>query len=114
MEKHKEKRRRWTLEIATAELGRWRDSGLSAGEYARRRGIDPQRLYWWARRVEAPPGEAAPGFTEIILAPAASGDGARGGVVIHLRSGHRIMVEPSFDAEVLRRVVAVLAEEHLC
>lgn len=46
-----EPRRRWTEAEARAVLEDWRASGLSAGAFAAARGLNPQRLYWWKKRL---------------------------------------------------------------
>src|SRR5215467_13169931 len=44
-------RRRWTLADARAALSALAASGLSVGTFARREGLDEERLYRWRRRL---------------------------------------------------------------
>lgn len=41
----------WTEDEGRAALEAWRASGESLAAFARREGIDVQRLYWWKRRL---------------------------------------------------------------
>lgn len=109
----KQRRGRWTPEIASAEVSRWRKSGLSAREYAARRGFDVQRLYWWARRVDSGSSGRAQRFAEVVFAPTPARE-SRTGIVVHIRGGHHIVVEAGFDPEALRSVVAALSEAPPC
>jgi hypothetical protein len=47
------RRKRRSAEQWAAEVESWRGSGLSAKEYAQRKGLSLQRLQWWGRRVDA-------------------------------------------------------------
>lgn len=64
--------RRWTQwkpEHARALLAEWRASGLSLGAFAQQRGVRPERLEWWQRRLgewETPKAQAG----EARLVPA--------------------------------------------
>jgi hypothetical protein len=50
--------RRWNAEDAEKVLAAWRASGLPAQQFALEHGLDPQRLWWWQRRLREAPGEA--------------------------------------------------------
>ena len=101
--------RRWTEDSARAVLAAQSASGLSVAVFAAREGLDPQRLYFWRRRLgnSTEPSEA-PTFIEVR--PATS----RELVEIALRSGHVIRVAESIDADVLRRLVDALEEGRAC
>jgi len=42
---------RWTADEAREVLERWRASGESVRAYGRDHGIDPQRLFYWRRKL---------------------------------------------------------------
>jgi hypothetical protein len=44
------RQRRWTASDAEQALEAWRRTSLSAREFCRIYGMDPQRLLWWNRR----------------------------------------------------------------
>lgn len=55
-------------------MGRWRESGLSAPEFAEPRGLDPQQLRWWAWRLRSdssPASDAHAGASKLAQATAA-------------------------------------------
>lgn len=45
------KRERWTEARARAVLDAWGRSGLTLSAFARQRGVGPQRLAWWRKRL---------------------------------------------------------------
>jgi hypothetical protein len=84
----------------------WRGSGQSLEGFARRHGVDWRRLRRWSTRLDA----SAPAiqFHPVRIAEVVGrADGAEA-IEIELRSGHRVRVPRGFEAEDLRRVVAVL------
>lgn len=112
------------------------DSGLSAAAYCREHGLDAASFYRWKRvlresgelpgetgaqgrgrreRAAASSGMGArpPLFAEVRLAGAgdaatAPGHSAGAGVEVCLRGGQVVRVAAGFDAQTLRRVLAVL------
>src|SRR5690606_23488942 len=107
---------------------RWRDSGLTAAEFAAETGINARTLaYWkWAltreqkaavrsrgRNPQAggangspqsePNNEASPGFVELTGTPS-----ARDGFELELRGSVRLRVPSDFDSAALRRLLQVL------
>lgn len=102
----------WTEVEARSVLGAWRRSGQSIETFARTRGLVPQRLYWWKRKL----GIAAAKTKEVGLVPVRVADGSVGGVTarrgepvtVLLRSGHMIKVGCDFDEHAFSRVVALL------
>ena len=44
-------RGRWTEREGRQAVAAWRRSELSASEFARRHGLNPQRLCWWRKRL---------------------------------------------------------------
>ena len=88
------------------EVQGWRSSGLTAGQYAARRGYSVASLMRWAKAAPAEVGAtgAAPRFVQLLVATS-----PRSSVLVVEVGGARIRVEPGFDAEHLRAVVAALA-----
>ena len=83
------------------------ESGETVEAFCRERGLTTSQFYTWRKRLR---GSAAERFLEVQLAkPAARPMPAkRGSVEIRLAEGHCVLVEPGFDAEHLRAVVAAL------
>ena len=105
-----ETKSRWTSEYARQVLAHADQSGLTDHAFARQKGICPQRLWWWRKRLTegATPAQtpAAP-FVEVRL-PAAM---PRQPFAVQTRSGRTILVPAGFDAAELRRLLAALEEE---
>ena len=90
----------WREAEARIVVEAWRNSGASLSEFARRHRVEPERVARWAGRLAS---EAAPvRFHPVRLA------GSREAIEIHLVGGQRVRVAPGFEAEDLRRVLAVL------
>jgi hypothetical protein len=109
---------KWRRLVAEQEA-----SGLSVQRFCRRRGIPASSLFAWRRKVrEAAAGSARRvGFVELVPEGAAGGgradhtadrvgegDPARGGVVVELVCGRRIIVQRGFACQVLAEVVRTL------
>ena len=90
------KRRSWAEHVE-----RWRRSGQSAREYASREGLNAATLYGWSSRLGRTEGAAAH-FIEVT--PAAEPCHLE----LHLGQGVTVKVEPGFDRQLLREVVAAL------
>ena len=107
------------------ELRRWRESGQSATEYARQRGIHAGTLAGWASKVRdsvvAPrvsSGQRNSMFVPVHVAPAAEtaagkADADRGQVEVVLRNGRSVRVSGKFDGEVVVRLL-MIAEGASC
>lgn len=94
----------WREAEARVVVEAWRTSGEGLVGFARRYGVEPGRVARWAARLG---GAAAPmRFHPVRLAERIHGDGAA--IEIHLVGGRRVRVAPGFQAEDLRRVLAVL------
>jgi hypothetical protein len=111
-----------------ALIDQWRQSGLSLPAFCQRHGLSRGSMQNWvykpelkraveaARREaqghvdESPRSAAVPAFLPVRVVPAAVGDEAldRSGVEVVIGPGRRVVIGPGFDAETLRRVVAVL------
>ena len=94
---------RWTEVEGRAAVAAWRKSGLRASEFARRQGINVQRLHWWRKRL---PEEEAVELVPVELDEVRRGEP----VLVMLRSGHMLKVGRNFDEEAFARVVAVLEQ----
>ena len=103
----------WREADARVIVDAWRDSDETLARFAQRHGVHRGRVSRWAGRL----GSAAP--TPVRFHPVrVAGDGAshRGGasIEIALASGRCVRVAPGFDAEDLRRVLAVVDEGVRC
>ena len=96
----------WTEIEARGVITAWRKSGLSTIDFARARGIVPQRVYWWRKKLQVDDNKEIDGLK---LLPVHLVDAKRGEpVTVLLRSGHMLKVGRGFDEEAFARVVAVL------
>src|SRR4249920_3743263 len=94
----------WREAEARVVVEAWRNSGEPLSGFARRHGVGPGRVARWAARLG---GEATPvRFHPVRVADRAPGGGEA--IEIHLAGGRRVRVAPGFQAEDLRRVLAVL------
>jgi transposase-like protein len=104
-------RRRWTATEARAALAALAASGLSVNKFARREGLDEERLYRWRRRIAGErrsratePTPAARSSPELIeIRPRAAEP-----VEIVLVSGVVLRVSERADVAALARLVAAL------
>ena len=87
-------------------VGRWRESGLTAQEFAARHRLKRSTLVWWSSALARAP-RAAPPFVE-VLRPAQGAEPEGGLLEVVLRDGLRVRVSGSFDAAVLLRLLAAL------
>ena len=97
---------------------RWRDSGLSAKEFAEQAGVDSDRLRHWKWRLakESADSKPAPVESAAVSAPIAFVEVTpmpprdRDDPVIEVvaPSGFCIRIPVRFDADTLRRVLAVV------
>jgi hypothetical protein len=100
---------RWTAEDARCALARQAASGLSVWEFARREGVDPQKLYWWRQRLLPRPVTAQPAFVE-ISAPAP----VEQRIEVVLLSGHILRFSATLAPEALRGFVDALDRVAAC
>ena len=98
---------RWTEADARIVLEALARSGQSVREFAEEHGIDAQRLYLWRRRVA---GGDRTTFRELVVRAVRPGTAEWEGSAfdVTLPSGVKVRVPASFDAEELRRLLAVL------
>jgi hypothetical protein len=106
-------RAQWSEHEARAVIGAWRRSGVSIERFAEARGIVPQRIYWWRKKLE-PPTKALVKAEPLALLPVQIAkppmpSRPRGEpVMVMLRSGHVIKVGRGFDEEAFSRALAIL------
>lgn len=109
----------WRATDAQQVLDLWRRSGMTLSEFARRHGLDRNRLARWRDRLRE---ESAVRFHPVqvverrrqSVAPDIL-DGQDGcGIDIVLLSGRRLMVRRGFDADLLAQVIGVLEGESRC
>jgi hypothetical protein len=101
----------WTEVEARSVLGAWKKSGLGLEAFARSRGLVPQRLYWWKKKLSF--GAVGDKSRALALLPVrvteARAELRRGEpVTVLLRSGHMLKVGRDFDESAFARVVALL------
>jgi hypothetical protein len=102
-------RGQWSEHEARGVIAAWRSSGLSLEKFAKERGLVPQRIRNWRKKLEA---KDSPSTDAIALLPVQVAQQAapkRGEpVAVYLRNGHVIRVGRGFDEEAFKRVVAIL------
>lgn len=100
------KHKRWTEEQARAVLDAQARSGMTLRAFARREGLDPQRLRRWERQIgDATRSSAPPKATFVEVAPRAAAV-----VEVVLRSGVMLRVSETIEPVALRRLVSALDE----
>jgi hypothetical protein len=93
----------WTEVEARAVLAAQRKSGLSVEAFARGHGLQPQRLYWWRKKLTSTAAAAVMPVRVVEREP------PRGEpVTILLRSGHVLKVGRDFDEVAFVRAVELL------
>jgi hypothetical protein len=92
-------RAEWTKLVAA-----WQASDLTQQAFAKRKGIAPTTLSWWACRLRR---EAREAGTLVPVDIVAEAPGACGEFRLQV-AGRTVFVPASFDAAALRRVVSVL------
>ena len=98
---------------------RWKDSGLTAREFAAEAGLNAGTLQYWASKLrresrrqqseEPDSASTALTFVELSHQPAATEPLAKKAVPFELISGKLVVrIPPQFDAEALERLLAVM------
>jgi len=98
----------------TEMVQRWSESGLSAGEFARRAGIEPKRLTWWRWKLSAEPPapktKAPLSFLPVrVVDIPTPPEPLRSPIEIVLPHGRIVRVSPGFDGSTLERVLSIVA-----
>jgi transposase len=91
----------------------WQRAGEPLASFAKRHGVYPGRLARWASRLEGTE-PAAMRFHPVRLAEEGGAQRQAGAIEIELGGGRCVRVPRGFEAEDLRRVLAVLAEAAPC
>ena len=94
---------RATREQWAKRVEQWKQSGLTAREFARRRGLAARSLSWWKWRLSSA-ARPAPPVVEVVALARSSG--APFELVLDERL--QLRVSPGFDAEELQRLLATL------
>jgi len=82
----------WTEADARRVLAEWKRSGDTLEAFARSRGLVPQRLAWWRKRLREPRPEASTS-TALTFVPAAVIGGGAAGASAMIRLPHGIVIE---------------------
>jgi hypothetical protein len=100
----------WTEVEARSVLGAWKRSGMSVEAFARSRGLVPQRVHHWKKKLRYDVGEDKSGALALLPVRVEARTDARRGepITVLLRSGHMLKVGRDFDEIAFARVVAVL------
>lgn len=105
------KRHRMTESEGRALVEAWRDSGLTQGEFARRRGVNAQRVQYWSRRLGAARGEATPDADAFVVVTAGESGASESEVAcIELVVDDRFFVSVPSTTENLRVLVRAMVE----
>lgn len=92
-------------------MRQWRSSGLTAGEFAERRGLKTNTLKWWAWRLGAEKRAAQPAgipVVEVVTSAMVSPRGCGADFELVLDDGTRVVVPSTFETDGLRRLLSVL------
>ena len=111
---------RETRAVWASRIARWQRSGLTAGRFAGREGLNPRTLTFWKWKLgrlapdrpasdspHEPRRAGAVGFVEVLRAAAAPASAIPAFEVV-LPDGYRIGVAPGFDGVTLRALLDVL------
>jgi hypothetical protein len=107
----------WTEVEARGFLEALRKSQQGIYEFCQERGIVPQRLYYWRRRLgelrDAAPIETDDGYPGLVPVQVVDRSAAKRGepVTVLLRGGQMLKVGRGFDEAAFARVVALLDGE---
>jgi len=97
--------RQWSEAEARAHLEELRGTGESAVGFARRKGISPQRLAYWKKRLASAKGsETKPAFVAVTMPATPS---TRAEIEIRV-AGVAVIVREGCDVEHVARVVEAL------
>ena len=106
----------WRESEARTIVDAWRRSGETVTGFAQRHGFEPRRLARWVGRLDGAADEPVR-FHPVQLVerrPESEDTGSGGWIEIELADGHRVRVPRGFEADELRRVLAVLGEAARC
>jgi hypothetical protein len=100
---------KWDVTDARAVVRAWRASGESKAAFARRLGINEQRLGYWAARVSEPSGKPVR-FHRVRVTGSAE---LAGSIEIHI-SGCRVVAHSGTRTEDLRAVLSAIRDVAAC
>ena len=103
----------WRETEARVMVKAWQGSGSTLWKFARRHGVDPRRLSRWASRLEGSE-LSTMRFHPVRLAERGEDQRDSRSIEIEMGGGQCVRVPCGFEAEDLRRVLAVLAEAARC
>src|SRR4051794_1030303 len=96
----------------TKRVERWRDSGLSAEQFAAELGINAGTLKFWKYKLGQPAPEKQQRKARLRRLPLVELQSAPvtqdSGFDLELRGGRRVRVPAGFDADALKRLLSVL------
>lgn len=95
-------RGRLTRQEAQELLGQWRTSPLSLAAFARERGLDVKRLYYWRGRLETV-SRRSMGLAQVQVTPQPTT-----GVVVMLPNGMRVELPADWDAAAIAALCGAL------
>ena len=101
-------RRHWRKDDARVLIDAWRRSGQTVTAFARTHNIHPERLARWHRLLRTEPQEAVRFHPVEVRTAQWGSDESAGKIELVLGDGRSIRVPRGFDAEDLRRVLAVM------
>lgn len=103
------KRSRWTPDEAREVMAAWERSGITMAAFCRRRGIRPERFYWWRNRLAAwSEAEGEHGLVQVhpaaddrfnLVEAVVAHTSSTSAVEIHLRTGDQINVLAPADVD---------------
>ena len=96
-------KKRWTPEYAASMLEEAERSGLSDRAFAKRRGIVPQRLWWWRKRLGETSSEKT-SFVEVAVRSPTTPQGSSR-VEIQLGNGRVVATPVDIDPGLLARLL---------
>jgi hypothetical protein len=98
--------KRWTVTQAEQVLAELERSGLSDRAFARQKGIDSQRLWWWRRRLEQTRQDESVAFVEVKPKMVMGMPPERVDVLeVRLLNGRVVMVPTVIEPRVLVRLL---------
>ena len=112
------KRPRRTREEWTREVGRWRQSGLTAAAYAAANNLHEGTLAGWASKLGSRTGQRRetqteqPRFVPVRVSAPSAAVRRPAPIEVVLSNGRRIRVSESFDADLLAELITILEGEH--
>lgn len=102
----KQTSKRWSTTEAQRLLAELDRSGLSDRAFAKKKGFDPQRLWWWRKRLEQPRRSETVTFVEVKPKTVAS-EAVTSEMVLEVRllNGRVVMVPSLIEPMVLVRLL---------